>query len=186
MSDFNAADFFKCFSDRTRLDIIKLLGDGESYVELIASKLGLTGATVCFHLKKLEAAGIVVTRREQFYIMYKLIDDALTPTLAEIIDREEVKGDGKNEKDERDAAYEREVLASFIKYGRLTALPVQNKKREIVLCHISQRFERGRDYPEKEINAEILKLHDDYCTIRRELVGFGFFTRDHEVYRRVK
>ena len=42
----------KLLADETRLRIINILSEGDSYVELIASKLELTPATVCYHLKK--------------------------------------------------------------------------------------------------------------------------------------
>lgn len=179
MNNADPAEFFKCFADKTRLDIISILSSQDSYVEYIASALSLTSATVCFHLKKLEANGLVSTRREQFYIMYSLNRELLDKTVGEIIacvpEKEPAAPD----------SYEKSVLNSFFRYGKLTALPVQRKKREIVLREIAGRFERGRDYDEKEVNAIISALHDDYCTIRRDLIGFGMMTRDHEIYRRL-
>ena len=60
----------KLLADETRLRIINILAEGDSYVELIATKLELTPATVCYHLKKMEAAGMVNCSRAQFYIIY--------------------------------------------------------------------------------------------------------------------
>jgi hypothetical protein len=36
---------------------------------------------------------------------------------------------------------------------RLTQIPASRKKRVIVLRHLLERFEPGRDYPEHEVNA---------------------------------
>ena len=48
---------------------------------------------------------------------------------------------------------------------------------EIVLREISRRFERNRDYPEPEVNAIISEIYDDFCTVRREMIGCGIMTR---------
>ncbi len=171
----------KLLADETRLRIINILAEGDSYVELIASKLELTPATVCYHLKKMEAAGMVRCSRSQFYIIYSLNADIFDRTLRDLL----ITGDTTAD---REAAYEREVISNFFKYGRLTRLPAQRKKQEIVLREIARRFARDRDYPEPEVNAIILEVFDDYCTVRREMIGCGLMTRravkgEHDVYR---
>ena len=173
----------KLLADETRLRIINILAEGDSYVELIATKLELTPATVCYHLKKMEAAGIVRCSRAQFYIIYSLNGDIFDCTLRELL----ITGDPTVDKE---AAYEREVISTFFKYGRLTRLPAQRKKQEIILREISRRFERGRDYPEPEVNAIILEVFDDFCTVRREMIACGLMTRQavkgqFDVYRLV-
>lgn len=174
----------KLLADETRLCIINILAEGDSYVELIASKLELTPATVCYHLKKMEAAGMVHCSRSQFYIIYSLNSDIFDHTLRDIL----ITGDSTVDKE---AAYEREVISAFFKYGRLTRLPAQRKKQEIVLREISRRFVPDTDYSEKEVNAIILEVFDDFCTVRREMIGCGLMTRRHEpgqadVYRLTK
>ena len=82
--------------------------------------------------------------------------------------------------------YKKEVISNFFKYGRLTQIPTQRKKREIVLAEILKQFDVDREYGEKEVNEVILRYHEDYCTIRREMIAFGMMTRDHERYKRVK
>ena len=173
----------KLLADETRLRIINILAEGDSYVELIATKLELTPATVCYHLKKMEAAGMVNCSRAQFYIIYSLNGDIFDRSLRDLL----ITGDSTTD---REDAYEREVIATFFKYGRLTRLPAQRKKQEIVLREISRRFERDRDYSEPEVNAIILEVFDDFCTVRREMIGCGLMTRrpekgKHDVYRLV-
>ncbi len=173
----------KLLADETRLRIINILAEGDSYVELIATKLELTPATVCYHLKKMEAAGMVNCSRAQFYIIYSLNGDIFDRPLRDLL----ITGDKTVDKEE---AYEREVIATFFKYGRLTRLPAQRKKQEIVLREISRRFEPDRDYPEPEVNAIISEIYDDFCTVRREMIGCGIMTRHpvkggFDVYRLV-
>ena len=171
----------KLLADETRLRIINILAEGDSYVELIASKLELTPATVCYHLKKMEAAGMVRCSRAQFYIIYSLNGDVFDRSLRDLIITQDTTID-------REAAYEREVISNFFKYGKLTRLPAQRKKQEIILREISRRFEPNRDYLEPEVNAIISQVYDDYCTVRREMIGCGLMTRravkgDYDVYR---
>ena len=173
----------KLLADETRLRIINILAEGDSYVELIASKLELTPATVCYHLKKMEAAGMVRCSRSQFYIIYSLNADIFDRTLRDLL----ITGDTTVD---REAAYEREVISNFFKYGRLVRFPAQRKKQEIILREIARRFEPDRDYPEPEVNAIISEVYDDYCTIRREMIGCGLMTRravkgEHDLYRLV-
>jgi excisionase family DNA binding protein len=74
----------------------------------------------------------------------------------------------------------------FDRDGRLTALPVQRKKRDVVLRHLAERFSTDRTYSEREINTELRKVHDDVAMLRRELIVTGLFNRTpHGVYKRV-
>lgn len=50
----------------------------------------------------------------------------------------------------------------------------------------SWRIAYDRTYSEREVNQIIMEFYDDFCTLRREMIGFGLMTRDHEVYRRVR
>lgn len=183
--NFDAVEFFKCFSDRSRVDIINLLkSNGSGYAELIAKQLSLTSATVCFHLKKLEAAGIVKSEREQFYVMYSLSGNFMNMTIDDILS---LGGGSEAEKSaEREKIkYENDVVKNFVKNGKLINLPAQKKKREIILNYIAEKFTPNRDYTEKEVNLIISELYDDFCTVRREMVVLGIMTRNRDlIYRR--
>ena len=65
-------ELLKLLADETRLEILNILLKEDSYVEKIACELSLTPATICYHLKKMEAAGAdLITvhgrTRQQFY-----------------------------------------------------------------------------------------------------------------------
>ena len=169
----------KMLADETRLEILNILLREDSYVEKIACELSLTPATICYHLKKMESAGIVKCSRSQFYIIYSLNRDIFNKPLYELIKKDEVVFDTEEK-------YKKEVISHFFKYGRLIQIPTQRKKREIVLHEILMQFEIDHKYNEKEVNEIILRYHDDFCTIRREMIAFGMMTRDHEIYKRVK
>ena len=172
-------ELLKLLADETRLEILNILLKEDSYVEKIACELSLTPATICYHLKKMESAGVVNCSRSQFYIIYSLNREIFDKPLYELIKKDE-------EIVNTEEKYKKEVISNFFKYGRLTQIPTQRKKREIVLAEILKQFDIDREYDEKEVNQIILRYHEDFCTVRREMIAFGMMTRDHEKYRRVK
>lgn len=165
----------KLLADETRIEILNILMREDSYVEKIACDLSLTPATICYHLKKMEAAGVVRSARSQFYIIYSLNKEIFDKTLSEIIKKDDTA--------DTEEKYKKEVLAHFFKYGKLTQIPSQRKKREIVLAEIARSFEKGKDYGEKEVNEIIHLFHEDHCTIRREMIACGIMERERETYR---
>jgi excisionase family DNA binding protein len=76
------------------------------------------------------------------------------------------------------------ILRHFQRNGRLTALPVQKKKRRYLLEYILRRFELGRVYLEKEVNEIILEYYDDFCTVRREFIMSKMMSRTGGKYMR--
>ena len=51
---------------------------------------------------------------------------------------------------------------------------------------IAEAFEFDRIYTEREVNIIIADYHDDFCTLRRDLVGEELLARDNRGYWRVK
>ena len=177
--DLSPADrvtILKTVADETRLVILALLAGEDSYVERIAAGLSLTPATVCYHLKKLESVGLVSAHRTQFYQIYTLNHALLDLPLAAFL--------SKPQRD-ADRVYRDKVWQSFFVGGRLTRIPAQLKKREIVLGKIAEAFAVNRSYTESEVNEILTRYHEDYCTLRREMIACGFLKREHETYTAV-
>ena len=183
MTREDALKLFKCLSDTSRLRIVQALTQGEMYTELLAERLELTPSTVSFHMKKLEDAGIIVSRKEQYYTVYSLNREVLEKTLYEAAVSEPEETD---EQQKREEAYRRKVISAFFEYGKLRSIPVQRKKKLICYEQIAARFEIGKVYEEKEVNEIILAVHEDYCTIRRDMISEGIFRREGNRYIRVK
>jgi len=61
--------------------------------------------------------------------------------------------------------------------GRLTEFPKKEKRKVAILRHILKRFEPERMYTEKEVNAILKAIFDDYVTLRRYLVDYGMMNR---------
>ncbi len=183
MTQEDAMKLFKCLSDMSRLRIVQSLNQGEMYTELLAERLDLTPSTVSFHMKKLEDAGLVVSRKEQYYTVYSLNREVLQKTIYEAAVSE---SDQTGEQQKREEEYRRKVIRAFFEYGKLRSIPVQRKKKLICYEQIAAHFEIGKSYEEKEVNEIILPIHEDYCTIRRDMISEGIFRRDGSRYTRIK
>lgn len=74
----------------------------------------------------------------------------------------------------------------FDSQGRLKSFPAKEKKKLVILRHLSQLFLPGQDYSEKEVNAVLSPIFDDFATLRRYLIQYGFLERetDGSVYRK--
>lgn len=165
----------KILADETRLEILNILLQEDSYVEKLACLLSLSPATICYHLKKMENAGVVNCSRKQFYIIYSINRDIFNKPLYEFIKKENASSGAEDK-------YDKEVLSRFFKHGKLVQLPTQRKKREIVLREIAKRFEKERKYSENEVNDIIHIFHEDHCTIRREMIACGILSCNDNNY----
>lgn len=183
MTETEAIGLFKCLADKSRLQILKSLAVEDMYVERLAQRLGLTAATVSFHLKKLTQAGAVSSYKSQYYTMYALNRALFDTTILDIVQEESEEADLQAQRDE---AYRQHVLDSFFQDGRLKTIPAQRKKKRIVLQALVGQFEPQHIYPESEVNAILARYHDDVCTLRRDLVGEGLLERDTQGYWRTK
>ena len=170
MEENNATAVFKALGDESRLAILRILLKDESYVELLASRLGVTSATVSFHLKKLEAAGLVSCHRTQFYRIYSVNREIFGQTLESLI--------GRTPEPDDDTKYRESVIKAFFENGKLTQMPSQRKKREIVLRHLLAALDPEKEYGETELDAFLeTRSIPDYYTVRREMISFGLLTR---------
>ena len=181
MTEMQALALFKCLADKSRLQILKSLAQEDMYVERLAERLGLTPPTISFHLKKLADAGAVKSYKTQYYTMYALEKSIFMTTILDLICE---KSDEADLQRQRDEAYRKKVLDTFFEYGKLKSIPTQKKKERIVLEELVKAFEPDRKYTEREVNIILADFHDDFCTLRRDMIGEKLLSRDHQVYWR--
>ncbi len=80
---------------------------------------------------------------------------------------------------------EDKVLRSYLVDGRLTRIPAQGRKRQVILRFLLERvFTEDRVYPEKEVNQRIALFHPDVAALRRYLYDERYVDRDHGLYTR--
>ncbi|MFH1196322.1 MAG: metalloregulator ArsR/SmtB family transcription factor [bacterium] len=174
-----SVEIIKSLADSSRLQVVNSLMEKPQYVEELAHRLNLAVSTVSFHLKKLESAGLVTKQKEQYYIIYKINDDVFNLSLKEIISFENME---RHFQEKRIEKYRQKVITTFKKKDRIAKLPVQKKKKMILLNEFIKMFEPGVLYSEQEVNNKIIHLYDDYCTIRRLLIDEGIMERDSSNY----
>ena len=182
MTEQEAIALFKCLADKSRIQILKSLMTEDMYVERLAERIGVTPATISFHLKKLEDVKAVKSRRDQYYTMYSINREVFKVSILDILQE---KSEEMTLQKERDELYRKKVIDSFFEYGKLKSIPSQRKKERIVLEEIAKSFEMGREYTEREINIIIADYHDDFCTIRRDMISEGILTRENMMYRKL-
>ena len=58
--------------------------------------------------------------------------------------------------------------------------PRNDSDKQLILQEIMKDFEENKTYEEQEVNKIIKKFYDDFATIRRELVNFGYMQRNEK------
>ena len=164
----------KTIADATRLRILGLLADRPHSGRELADALGLSAATVSHHMHRLEGVGIVTATPDATRRVYTLNDGLLS----------HVRGSSPAAalSGIEDADHQRTVRI-FFDGPRLRQIPAKRKARVSVLLELLRRFEAGRDYSEPEVNAILREAHDDYATLRRELIDYRYLTRSEGTYR---
>jgi rhodanese-related sulfurtransferase/DNA-binding transcriptional ArsR family regulator len=71
----------KTLGHADRLDILEHLGQGERSVDALAQRIGLSIANTSQHLQQLRRAGLVASRRDGKFVLYRLGDDAVVGLL---------------------------------------------------------------------------------------------------------
>ncbi|MBE2220022.1 MAG: metalloregulator ArsR/SmtB family transcription factor [Anaerolineae bacterium] len=174
------AQFFKALGHPARLLIINLVKVKPRHTEELAAILNLKSATVSHHLSQLTAVGLLASQKDQYYQMYSLTGDMLGKKIEEVINMSQPGLETAVSQD----AYRDKVIKNFFNRGRLTQIPAQQKKRQVIMEKLVEEFEPGQEYTEQEVNRILIEFHDDVATLRREFIAFKLMIRDHGIYQR--
>lgn len=189
MSETNAekdlekrAQLFKALGHPARLLIVNLIAAKPRHGEELAAILRLQPATISHHLAQLTAAGLLQAQKDQYYQVYSLVGGAWERPLRDLVTLPQPDLTAKVEED----AYKQKVLKTFFKRGRLTQIPAQLKKQQVVMERLAQEFEPGRRYTEQEVNHILLDFHEDVASLRRYLIENKLMQRERGVYWRLE
>ena len=178
--ELDLRQFFTGLADAARLRIAGQLAAGDASAEQLAAALGEKPAAVKHHLALLERIGLVAAPAGTMQT-YALRLDAIHALAAKALGRPQtlVPEDAATD------AFDRKVLADFLRPdGTLKQIPVQQKKLQAVLRHLVKEFEPGRRYPEKQVNALLVRYHADTASLRRALIEYRLMQRAGGVYWR--
>ncbi len=82
-------------------------------------------------------------------------------------------------------AFVSRTLRSFVRDGRLEAIPARDRKRRVILRWLRDRaFPGDGTWAERELDARLALIHPDVSALRRYLVDAGLLARGGGVYRR--
>lgn len=177
----------KALADETRLTMLGLLAEREHNVGELAERLNLTEPTVSHHLSKLREAALVTLRTEGNQRFYRVN----LSTLADFKRAaQEIENLPQPEERTSDNTWidalpddfgdeDRAMLREMTHNGKLKQIPSKQIKLLLVLRWLTLKFEAERLYTEKEVNEIIKTVYpEDYATLRRDLVDFGFLRRE--------
>lgn len=162
-------------------ELISLIAQGLSDKEA-ARKLGVAQSTIRNHRYKLR-------EKEKQAKLFLAMMDLLSKNTNKKIDRldKEVICDAHKTATTIDDRYNitdkerKDTIAAYIdENGALKTYPSKEKKKIIVLTEITNNFAKGKTYSEKEINRILQRIYEDYATIRRALVEYGFVERTND------
>src|SRR5512145_467493 len=162
-------NFFKALSNESRLKIVGLLAERERTVGELAGTLGVKEPTVSQHLDLLKQVGLVKMRPEGNFRYYSFDGQALITMSKEVFSREglaSIVGEAVESGDE----FESKVFKTFCDGERIIQFPANDKRFVVLLRWLVDKFEYGIRYTEKEVNEILLRHHEDYTLLRREMI----------------
>ncbi|SHJ30799.1 hypothetical protein SAMN02745163_01730 [Clostridium cavendishii DSM 21758] len=161
--------------------VLKLMAAGVSDKE-IATMLSLAPSTIRNHRYKLREKE---KQAKLFLTMMELLAENTNKKItklekADICDAHKsatTLDDRFNITDKEKA----EVIKNYINTnGSLKNYPSKEKKKIIVLEVIKANFQKDKVYSEKEVNRILSRIYEDYATIRRALIEYGFLDRSND------
>nr|WP_255207750.1 DUF2087 domain-containing protein [Myxococcus sp. AM009] len=169
----------RSLADSTRLRMIAALIDAPRTLSELTSLLSIDIESAAHQLRKLESAGLLVATTDS---KVRFIADLsrLQRVAIQLSPPKRVRGAATAAEVDSET---RGVLSAFFNGPRLNALPVQRRKKELVLEELLRRIPAQEEYREAELNQMIGAIFDDFCSVRREWVMAGYMARDRGVYR---
>lgn len=150
----------KAIAHEHRLELLELVAQGERSVEALAERSGLSIANVSQHLQNLRRAGLVASRRQAKFVLYRLADEAVLTMLAAVqkvaernvgeVDR--ILRSYFHARDELEPV-SRAELTQRIKKGLVTVIDVRPED-EFALGHVPG----ARNIPLSELKRHLSKL----------------------------
>lgn len=169
-----AARLLGLLAEPDRLKVVAAIVLGSRTVDAVAAATGLDSKAVEHALARLTSGGLVGDDRRNL-----------------TIEEEELRAAVRSAAEEREAGEKlglppvaSDVLRRFVRNGRLVSIPMARSKRLVILDHLSQEFEPGWRYTEKDVNEILGDYHEDVAALRRYLVDEGFMAREAGEYWR--
>jgi predicted transcriptional regulator len=175
----------KTLADEQRLTMVALMNDTERTVSEMSNLLKLSDPTVSHHVSKLHSAGLLRLRMAGNQRFYSLNPARLEKFKAYVTEIEQLPTETPaEESDDRwidalDCSPEdKKVLREYTRNGKLIQFPAKEKKFMVIMRWVASLFDPGVQYTEKQINAVLGTVNEDFATLRRSLIEYGFMRRE--------
>jgi DNA-binding HxlR family transcriptional regulator len=181
-SNDRVSRFVKALANETRLRIVGLLSLGARTCSELTEGLGLRPDALTRHIHLLREAGLIVDDetsgggRLRLETAWLRSGNALSDSVKRLPD---------SITSSTLSSLEATALSPFVRDGRISKIPVAAEKQKMLMRWLVERFETGRSYPEREVNAILKEVHPDFAALRRMLIDYRNMERDHGVYRRL-
>ncbi len=164
--------------DLDRIRIVAALANGPANRMQLHEATGLAHRDLLRHVDNMQLVGLVKTvgevRQPDVYTPYEL-------DLKVFSEARKAMGKYKGVKPRPSDAREL-VIETFLRGGKLSAFPKKQEQIVIILEEVARKFEPGKQYPERDVNVILEEVNEDYCTLRRYLVDYGYLNRSGGVY----
>lgn len=165
--------------DVDRLRIAGKLAQGPANRMKLNEATGISHRELLRHLNLLQYFGLVrlvepAPRTPDHYSLYELNQEAFRAA-------RQAMGKFRGRKP-RPTDARLMTLETFMPGGKLSAFPKKQEQILVIMDEIAQKFEPDREYKEKEVNVILGDVNEDYCTIRRILVDYGYLSRHKGIY----
>lgn len=170
----------RVFADPSKLKLLAAVCDEPLPLHTLARVAGMSETKAMRQIGSLKEAGLVSETFAGDGFRWQYQPKALFEALATL--KQDAKPTGLSEEW---TAEEAKVLGDFFVNDRLKTIPAQRKKKDIVVRYLAGQFELGRTYTEQEINFKLLDYHEDYATLRREMIDTKLMRRESGIYERL-
>jgi hypothetical protein len=178
MDDGTPLKLLAALANVERIRIVALIADRAMTAAEIVAETDLGQEDVTAHLTVLGQAGLIATSKDRHERRLTLRTDRLDQIAAACKERL-ATGQPPD-----DGAGIPPGIRQFFRDGRLTNIPSKQSRYIEILSVLVEDFEPETAYPEAEVNQTLLRRNEDFATLRRDLVDFGFMTRANGIYRR--
>lgn len=158
--------------------LVTILATGAADKE-VATQMGINASTVRNHRYRLREKE---KQAKLFLAFMQLLQEAQDKPLA-VVDDSKLCETSKtatmvdDRYDVTETEKEKIIKTYFDEVGRLKTYPAKEKRKIIVLQHLATQFKKGKLYSESEMNRILGRIYEDYVSLRRALIEYGFMER---------
>lgn len=153
-----------------RLSLVAILAGREHTIEELVSAAGADARSVLDQLGRLQGPGVVAEHDG----LYRLVRDVFARSIRDCASQRVGPLNDKHT----------QLARRYFFRNRLVQMPSEQWAVEVILELVSQDFQPGEVYDEREVNTTLYAWYEDWALLRRLLVDRGYLQRSAGRYWR--